>query len=245
MSSKLVKLNHLFTLCSTKSKGIDNYDSGDVPFVTSTESNNGVVGYVEPEEDDLIFFGPAIAISGLGHATVHFEGFLPKGNGGDSLTILKPCEQTLAEKALKIWDQYVEVALSLLIFVVLIKIFNKSIVTLGKANNVLLVDSSNSESERIEDIENDLLKCEEEYSNLLMRGTTVEDLICFAAAFNTLHKWRFSYGRKCSINRLKNLEFPFPLPKVSHVWNSESSLVLSVNALVDTKLEQRIVSDAA
>jgi hypothetical protein len=58
--------------------------------VTNAELNNGVVRYVEPFDDDRVFDGPAICISGLGHATVHFSRFLPKGNGGDSCTVLKP-----------------------------------------------------------------------------------------------------------------------------------------------------------
>ena len=78
-----------------------------------------------------------------------------------------------------------------------------------------------------------------------MHGITVEDLMCFAAAFNALHKWRFSYGRKCSISRTQDLEFPFPLPKASEVWNTESNLVSSINTLVDKKLEQKIVSNVA
>jgi len=243
MSNELIKLNNLFTLYCAKSKGIDDYDFGSVPFVTSAESNNGVVGYVEPEEDDHVFTGPAIAISGLGHATVHFGEFLPKGNGGDSLTILKPSEQTLTEDALKLWDQYVKLALSLLVFVALINALNNSISILGRINKAL--SFPDSQPQKLEDIENNLLVCEKKYSELPIHGISVEDLICFAAAFNTLHKWRFSYGRKCSINRLKNLQFPFPLPKISEVWNSESNLVSSINTLVNEKTEQRIVSEPA
>ncbi|MEH1814355.1 MAG: hypothetical protein V7K26_08695 [Nostoc sp.] len=243
MSNELIKLNNLFTLYCAKSKGIDDYDFGNVPFVTSAESNNGVVGYVEPEEDDHVFAGPAIAISGLGHATVHFGEFLPKGNGGDSLTILKPSEQTLTEEALKLWDQFVKLAFNLLVFIALINALNNSISALVRINKALLF--TDLQSQKVEDIEKNLLVCEAKYSDLLIHGISVEDLICFAAAFNTLHKWRFSYGRKCSINRLKNLQFPFPLPKISEIWNSESNLASSINTVVDEKIEHRIISEAA
>lgn len=123
-----MKINYLFDVAVAKSKSTDDYSDGDVPFVTNAEINNGVVRYIEPLEEDRVFEGPAICISGLGHATVHYGTFLPKGNGGDSCTILKP-----------------------------------------KGN---------------------LKKSE---------------LLYYAALFNTLHSWRFSFGRKTSRRRLENL----------------------------------------
>ncbi len=238
MTEESVVLNRLFSLYSAKSKGIDSYDRGDVPFVTSAESNNGVVGYVDPEEDDLVFIGPAIAISGLGHATVHFDSFLPKGNGGDSLTIFKPRELTLIEEATGLWEQYINLALNLLATIAIVNVFyNKVFLT-----TTFLYIVSDSDVSSAEDIEKRLSDCEEEYVNLPIHEITVEDLICFAAAFNTLHKWRFSYGRKCSISRLKDLKFPFPLPKVLEVWNFESSLASSINSFVDKKFEEKVVS---
>lgn len=123
-----MKIIDLFGVTVAKSKSTDDYSAGDVPFVTNAEINNGVVRYVEPFEDDKVFNGPAICISGLGHATVHYGSFLPKGNGGDSCTILEA--------------------------------------------------------------KGDLRKSE---------------LLYYAALFNTLHGWRFSFGRKTSRRRLENL----------------------------------------
>lgn len=227
MSDRTIKIKDLFVLQAAKSKGIDNYDLGDVPFVTSTESNNGVVGYVEPEEEDLVFKGPAIAISGLGHATVHFEKFLPKGNGGDSLTILMSREQALIEEILSLSDQYFNTALALLLFIIWIRLYKIRIFT----------------TESIKNIASKLIECEEQYMNLPMYDLKGKDLVCFAAAFNTLHKWRFSYGRKCKISRIKYLEFPFPLPKTSKVLNYESGLLTSINSLVVDKLQEDILSE--
>lgn len=85
-----MKITALFSIGVARSKSTDDYLPGEFPFVTNTIINNGVVRYVEPFEDDKIFDGPAICISGLGYATVHFGRFLPKGNGGDSCTILLP-----------------------------------------------------------------------------------------------------------------------------------------------------------
>ena len=124
-----MKVYELFSIAVAKSKSTDDYATGDIAFVTNTEINNGVVRYVEPFDDDKIFEGPAICISGLGYATVHYGQFLPKGNGGDSCTILTP--------------------------------------------------------------KNPLNKVA---------------LLYYAALFNTLHSWRFSFGRKASKRRLESLE---------------------------------------
>jgi hypothetical protein len=123
-----MRIIDLFDLVVAKSKSTDDYSVGNVPFVTNAEINNGVVRYVEPFEDDKVIEGPAICISGLGYATVHYGSFLPKGNGGDSCTVLKP--------------------------------------------------------------KDDLKKAE---------------LLYYAALFNTVHGWRFSFGRKTSRRRLENL----------------------------------------
>lgn len=123
-----MRIDELFHIGVARSKGTEDYTSGDIPFVTNAEINNGIVRYVEPFEDDKVFEGPAICISGLGHATVHYGAFLPKGNGGDSCTILKP------------------------------------------------------------------------------KGSIRKpELLYYAALFNTLHYWRFSFGRKASRRRLEHL----------------------------------------
>lgn len=88
-----MKVEELFTLKAAKSKGNEDYDPGTIPFVTSSTMNNGVLKYVDPFEDDRTFEGKKICISGLGFPTVQLQEFLPKGNGGDSCTILTPREE--------------------------------------------------------------------------------------------------------------------------------------------------------
>lgn len=85
-----MKISELFNLEVARSKGVEDYDSGSVPFVTNTTLNNGVVKFVEPYSDDKLFAGKTICISGLGYATLQTYLYLPKGNGGDSATILIP-----------------------------------------------------------------------------------------------------------------------------------------------------------
>ncbi|MFP2788725.1 restriction endonuclease subunit S [Enterobacter ludwigii] len=88
-----MRINQIFNIEAARSKSTEDYGMGNVPFVTNTEINNGVVKYVEPLEKDKVFCGPAICISGLGYATVHLGEFLPKGNGGDSCTVLTPLQE--------------------------------------------------------------------------------------------------------------------------------------------------------
>ena len=135
----------LFTFEAARSHGVDDYASGALPFVTSTLQNNGVVGFVTPLLGDKIFDGPALAISGLGQATVQPDRFLPKGNGGDSITVCRP-----------------------------------------------------------------------------ISAVTMAELISIAAAFNYLHSWRFSYGRKCSPGRIRDLRIPSDLPSIADNWADEA-----------------------
>lgn len=124
-------MDDLFFWSSARSKGIKDYLPGRVPMVTSAEINNGVVAYVEPFDDDHVFKGPALCVSGLGFATVQTGVFLPKGNGGDSSSIGVP----------------------------------RTPMSLG-------------------------------------------ELVSICSAFNLSHSWRFTYGRKCSLSRLKPLTLP-------------------------------------
>lgn len=153
-----MRVQELFLIDVAKSKSIDDYTQGTVPFVTNTEVNNGVVAYVEPFDDDRVFDGPAICVSGLGHATVHFSVFLPKGNGGDSCTILTPKNK-----------------------------LNKS------------------------------------------------EILYYAALFNALHCWRFSFGRKASKRRLENLDMS-PL-------HTSAPISLAGEIGVTNKLMEKLLRD--
>ncbi len=125
-----MKINSLFDVQVAKSHGTDDYDNGDTPFVTNSQINNGVIRFVEPFPGDKIFNGFTICISGLGFATLQIKNYLPKGNGGDSATILVP-----------------------------------------------------------------------------INPMSFEELLFYTAQFNAIHKWRFSFGRKCSKKRVDRLSF--------------------------------------
>jgi hypothetical protein len=123
-----MKIVDLFDLISAHSHSIDDYETGTIPFITSSEINNGIIKFVEPFNDDKLFKGNSICISGLGFATLQLNKYLPKGNGGDSATVLMP-------------------------------------------------------------------KSDMNFTEMLF----------YTAQFNMLHKWRFSFGRKCNIKRIEHL----------------------------------------
>jgi hypothetical protein len=141
---KTTTIESKFHLCGAKSKDTKDYEDGETPFVTSAETNNGIVRCVEPLDEDRVFSGPCVVISGLGFATFQTGNFLPKGNGGDSCSVLYAKEES-----------------------------------------------------------------------------PVSQYIALASAFNVLHKWRFSYGRKCGKNRIAKLEVPWPLPEIKQPWGEE------------------------
>jgi len=85
-----MKISELFRIGVGKSKANDEYDEGNIPYVSSTTFNNGVLQFVEPYQEDKVFDGGTICVSGLGFATLQLQRFLPKGNGGDSATLLIP-----------------------------------------------------------------------------------------------------------------------------------------------------------
>jgi hypothetical protein len=125
-----MKIDELFIIDVAKSHSTDDYDIGNIPFVTNSEINNGIVRYVEPLNNDKVFQKFTICISGLGFATLQINDYLPKGNGGDSATILIP-------------QNYM----------------------------------------------------------------SIKELLFYTAQFNIYHKWRFSFGRKCSKRRVAKLLF--------------------------------------
>jgi hypothetical protein len=161
---KHIRLDELFSLEVARSRGAKAYEPGRVPFVTSTVTNNGVDRYVEPLDGDRVFDGPAMAISGLGFATLQLERFLPKGNGGDSLTILSP------------------------------------------------------------------------------RGEMpVGHMLGYVAAFNQLHGWRFSYGRKAKVDRLVGLALPAELPSVQGVLEGEAKRLQALTGRLQRALAGSVV----
>jgi len=81
-------LEDIFEVINAKSSNIEDYGEGIIPFITSTELNNGVEMFVEPDKKSLIFNVPCIAISSFGFATVQLPPFIARSHG--AVIVLKP-----------------------------------------------------------------------------------------------------------------------------------------------------------
>lgn len=83
-----LEFEKIFNIVNAKSSNIEDYAIGDTPFVTSTELNNGVEKYIDPDEGSLIFDVPCIALSSFGFATVQIPPFVARSHG--AVIVLKP-----------------------------------------------------------------------------------------------------------------------------------------------------------
>ena len=82
------KLNDLFTIGNAKSKNIEDYGVGEMPFVTSTTTNNGIEMYIDEDEEELIYKKPCITLSSFGQANVQINSFVARSHG--AVLILVP-----------------------------------------------------------------------------------------------------------------------------------------------------------
>ena len=84
------RVDEVFDIVNAKSRAFDDYEIGGTAFVTNSTRDNGVLGFVTPFPGDRVFDQPCIVISTFCDAAVHLPPFLPRGNGGSGLLILKP-----------------------------------------------------------------------------------------------------------------------------------------------------------
>lgn len=85
-----MKIKSLFFIENAKSKAFEKYDKGDIPFVTNGDYDNSIKGFVEPFNDDKIFYKDSICLSSFCQAVIHSPPFIARGNGGSGLVVLIP-----------------------------------------------------------------------------------------------------------------------------------------------------------
>ena len=78
-----------FEIASGRSSGLSNYPAGEIPFISSGDTYNGIVGFAQPAERE-IYGSPHISVTGFGRAYVQPWRFCARGNGGSAVRILKP-----------------------------------------------------------------------------------------------------------------------------------------------------------
>ena len=86
-----MKIDSLFRVVNAKSRNLEGYADGDIPFVSNSRLNNGVVNYIEPDKpNEVINDVPCLAVNGFGFATVQTAPFVGAGNGGVHIIALIP-----------------------------------------------------------------------------------------------------------------------------------------------------------
>jgi hypothetical protein len=79
-------LDALFHIENAKSENIEDYETGKIPFVTSTELNNGVEKFIDAE--DNIISESCITLSSFGFAAVQLPPFVARSHG--AVILLRP-----------------------------------------------------------------------------------------------------------------------------------------------------------
>ncbi len=82
-------LSEWFSIRNGRSTGSKNYPPGAIPYVSSGDSYNGIVAFVEPPESEL-YSEPCISVSAFGQAYIQPWRFCARGNGGSAVRILRP-----------------------------------------------------------------------------------------------------------------------------------------------------------
>lgn len=82
-------LNEVFEISAANSIGMVNYPEGVIPFISSSDSFNSIVGLVNPPPAE-IYDNPVITVTAFGRACIQPWRFAARGNGGSSVRILTP-----------------------------------------------------------------------------------------------------------------------------------------------------------
>lgn len=86
---KEFQISRVFRISSPASRSIKTYNEGDIPYVSSGSVNNGIISYLEPNEDEDLEKGNCITVSPLdGSSFYQEEDFLGRGGAGSAISLL-------------------------------------------------------------------------------------------------------------------------------------------------------------
>ncbi len=183
------ELNDLFTIENANSKNIEDYGTGEMPFVTSTNTNNGIEKYIDEDEEELIYRKPCITLSSFGQATVQINPFVARSHG--AVLVLVPEYLLFSTKVpadFDKWDGKITYSGGKYI----IEVPQDKIGNLKERKKVFVGEYR---------LERDGAKL----NIYTPRDMSLRQLLYYAAQIN-LHQWRFSYGRWVTKKRLLKLE---------------------------------------
>ena len=82
-------LSSWFSIRNGRSTGSKNYPPGSTPYISSGDSNNGIVSFIEPDLDE-VYSQRCITVSAFGQAHIQPWRFTARGNGGSAVRVLQP-----------------------------------------------------------------------------------------------------------------------------------------------------------
>jgi len=92
------RVDELFKIHRSQSHTISRYEAGDVAYVASGLSDNGVSAWVKPLRGDRVFKFRGIAVSSFCEATVQVAPFIGYGCAGTSVMALEPRQPMAANQ---------------------------------------------------------------------------------------------------------------------------------------------------
>lgn len=82
-------ISKLFQIKSPAPRSIKTYNEGNVPYVSSGSSNNGIISYLEPKDTEELEKGNCITVSPLDGSSFYQENdFLGRGGAGSAISLL-------------------------------------------------------------------------------------------------------------------------------------------------------------
>lgn len=83
------KIKDLFEITSVKGRPVENYEHGDIPYISTTSINNGVINFINTN-DDIITHKSSITVDPIkGNCFFHNYDFVGRGFSGASVNVLK------------------------------------------------------------------------------------------------------------------------------------------------------------
>jgi hypothetical protein len=91
------QLTDWFHIAQGRSVGFSKYPGGEIPYISSGDAFNSIVGMVQPPSDE-IYETPRATVTAFGQAAVQPWRFCARGNGGSSVRVLDPSRSMTTEQ---------------------------------------------------------------------------------------------------------------------------------------------------
>ena len=90
-------LTDWFNISQGKSVGFSKYPGGEIPYISSGDTFNSIVGMVQPPPDE-IYESPRATVTAFGQAAIQPWRFCARGNGGSAVRVIEPSRSMTTEQ---------------------------------------------------------------------------------------------------------------------------------------------------